>query len=85
MNSADQRTGLFATSAPRDFGAGTGDGSIIATAIARGATVERFTSDGTIRPFGQNIDSADDATAISARSSSACAILNRSTQKNSER
>lgn len=58
------------TSAPMDYGNGSGDGSIIATAIGRGATVSRHTIEGTIRPFGQNIDSADDATVFGAHHSS---------------
>lgn len=68
-----------ATSAPVYYGNGTGDGSIIAAAIGRGATVSRHTSDGTIRPFGQTVNSADDATVLGEQRSTSCALSSSET------
>ena len=52
------------SSAPRDHGSGSGDGSLIATIISRGGTVARQSNMGTFRPFGQDIGSADDSSLL---------------------
>ena len=52
------------TSAPLDNRNATRDGSLIATLISQGVAVVRFTPQGTVIPFGQNIGTAVDATAV---------------------
>lgn len=52
------------TSAPTE-GLDTGSGSIMATMLARGVVVARQTAGGSFRPFGIEMDSADDATLVS--------------------
>jgi hypothetical protein len=53
------------TSAPSE-GQDSGAGSIMATMLSRGFVVARHTTEGSFRPFGLTIDSADDASLISA-------------------
>ncbi len=54
----------YSTSAPTE-GQDSGAGSIMATMLSRGFVVARHTAEGSFRPFGLTIDSADDATLIS--------------------
>jgi hypothetical protein len=51
---------LDTSSAPMDHAYGSGGGSIIASMMARGIAVSRYTLHGTIRPFGQDTGTADD-------------------------
>jgi hypothetical protein len=53
-----------ATSAPTE-GQDTGAGSIMATMLSRGFVVARHTAEGSFRPFGIELDSADDDTLTS--------------------
>jgi hypothetical protein len=52
------------TSAPTE-GQDSGAGSIMATMLSRGFVATRYTAEGSYRPFGLTIDSADDASLIS--------------------
>ena len=52
------------TSAPTE-GQDSSAGSIMATMLSRGFVIARYTAEGSFRPFGIDIDSADDATLIS--------------------
>ena len=49
------------SSAPSE-NSGSGAGSIMASMISRGVLVSRYTSQGTMRPFGEDTGSADDST-----------------------
>jgi hypothetical protein len=46
---------------------GTGSGSVMAELIALGGSVSRHTEQGTIKPFGLDVGTADDATALDAQ------------------
>jgi hypothetical protein len=52
------------TSSPTDFSLGSGGGSIMAAIASKGVVVPRHTPQGSIRPFGQDIGTADDSTLI---------------------
>jgi hypothetical protein len=55
---------------PSDAGAlstGTGSGSVMAELIALGGSISRHTEQGSIKPFGLDVGTADDATAIDAQ------------------
>lgn len=57
------QTGVFRTSssAPLPSSDNTGTGSIIAGMISRGVGVSRYTPQGTMKPFGQDVGTADDS------------------------
>ncbi len=52
------------SSAPVDFGSGSGAGSVVATIISRGVIVSKYTAQGSMRPFGQDTGTADDNTIV---------------------
>ena len=64
MKTAVTGAAIVGTSVPTDHGGGTGGGSIVASMISRGVAVSRYTAQGTIRPFGQDIGTADDVSAL---------------------
>ena len=53
---------LESSSMPSFFNQGTGTGSLVASMLAQGIIVSKFTPEGTIRPFGQDNGTADDCT-----------------------
>ena len=53
-----------ATSQPQAQSALTGAGSLSASLASRGVVVSRYTWQGTIKPFGQDMGTADDETAL---------------------
>lgn len=61
------------SSAPLDYAWGSGGGSIIASMVSRGVAVSRHTASGTMRPFGQDTGTADDATALASVDNVSCA------------
>ena len=63
-NEEGHAVNLGATSMPLVVREGTGDGSLAASLISNGFVVSRYTPAGTVRPFGQDIGTADDATAV---------------------
>jgi hypothetical protein len=54
------------SSAPVSYECGSGGGSIMATMVSRGVAISRYTSAGTMRPFGQDTGTADDNTVLIA-------------------
>jgi hypothetical protein len=60
------------SSAPTDFGFGSGNGSLMATIVSKGVVVSRYTPQGSIKPFGQDTGTADDNTVIATEGSSYC-------------
>ena len=67
MNSSSKQYARSTTSAPLDQGSGSGDGSVMATIISRGGAVSRVSQQGTFRPFGQDIGTADDTTLLTVQ------------------
>jgi len=61
MSSVRKMAFTGTSSAPSD-NSGSTAGSIMASIISRGVFVSRYTSQGTIRPFGEDTGSADDST-----------------------
>jgi hypothetical protein len=57
------------SSMPTAGDSGTGAGSVYAKVISKGASVSKYTPQGTIRPFGEAMGTADDATVLDSGNS----------------
>ena len=52
------------TSAPSDPSHNSGQGSILASIVARGVAISRYTPQGSMQPFGQETGTASDNTIL---------------------
>jgi hypothetical protein len=52
------------SSAPADATFNSGNGSIMASIVARGIAISRYTPQGSMRPFGQDTGTAGDNTVV---------------------
>ncbi len=52
------------SSAPADATFNSGNGSVLASIIARGIAISRYTPQGSMQPFGQDIGTAGDTTVV---------------------